>query len=446
MFESEGKKHFLTASSDWLTQQRWQSSPAWLKNLRQQGRRKFEEMGLPDRRLEDWKYIDIGLIAGQPFSPPSPVQTSLQKTAKLRRLIDRELSPWQMVFVNGFYSPTLSSLKNLPPGAEIESLAGTLAKDHPLAQEYLATIARQEESSFVALNTAFIEDGAFIHLPANTILTHPIHLVFINLEKDIPHVLHPRNLVILDRGAKAIVIEEYVGDPESAYLTNSVTEIVLSQQAELDHYKLQLESPASFHIGFIQALQEESSRFASHSVTLGAELSRTNIYSTLAGTNAACLYNGLYMIHGEQQADTHTLICHQGPGGHSQERFHGIVDGSAHGIFTGKIYVDRQAQKTDSYQVNRNLLLSKQAVVDTKPQLEIFADDVKCSHGTSVGRIDQDALYYLQSRGISGADAREMLTLAFAHQVLDRFGYQPLRFELEKILVSQLKKWFQKDV
>lgn len=440
MFESDQHQSSLLSSREAVKRERWQRDPLWISAIREEGRRLFEKMGLPNLRQEEWKYTDVSAVSQQVFSPPTPLAHSLPGNILQDVLFPKSLSPLRLVFVNGFYSPSLSQVVKLPEGVETGSLAGALNRNHPLPQKHLAAYAEANENSFVALNNAFIEDGAFVYIPAGVRIEYPLHLVYISLEKGMPGAHYPRNLIIAEKGSAVTVIEDYIGNDKAAYLNNPVTEIVVDDGARVDHYKLQRESEEAFHIASIQVSQGMESHFASHSVTFGGQLTRNNIHSYLTGPDASCTFNGLFMIDGTRHVDNHTLIHHSAPACRSWELYHGILDDSARGVFNGKIYVRPEAQKTDSQQTNRSLMLSNDSRMDAKPQLEIFADDVKCSHGATVGRIDSDALYYLRSRGVSEPDARKMLTLAFGRQVTNRFELEPLRKTVERLLASRLEE------
>jgi Fe-S cluster assembly protein SufD len=284
-------------------------------------------------------------------------------------------------------------------------------------------------SAFTALNGAFFRDGALIRIAADA-TTAPIHLVFVASSSD-GMVAHPRNIIVAGRHAQATIIESYVAADERAYFTNAVTEVILGDGARVTHYKVQSESTSAFHVGTIQARQARSSYYESFCFTTGGDLSRTNVYTVLEGDSAECVLNGLYLADGTQHTDHQTYVEHIAPNCPSHELYKGILDGRSHGVFNGKVYVHPEAQKTDGKQSNNNLLLSDHARVDTKPQLEIFADDVKCTHGATVGRLDETALFYLRSRGLSNTVARKLLTYAFAADVLERLRLAPLREALE---------------
>ncbi len=437
---------YLLDSIAAVKKERWQESPFWLQTLRQEGRLLFEQLGLPRRNLEEWKYTDVSPIAEHPFITPRPLTHQWHD-----QLTALPLSPLRLVFVNGFYVPTLAQIPTLPPRVIIGSLGEALSQNSPLLEKHLANYAMPEDNPFVALNNAFIEDGAFVYIPANVHLAHPIHIVYFNIENKSetnntpPIASHPRNLIIVEAGASASIIEDYIGTADIVYLNNPVTEIFLDQDASLEHYKLQRESQNAFHVATISVRQEQNSHFASHSFSFGSQLTRNNINSYLQAPHSECSFNGLVMVRHNQHVDNHTLIHHSHPHCHSNQLYHGILDDLACGVFNGKIYVEAEAQKTDSRQTNRTLMLSNQARMDAKPQLEIFAEDVKCSHGATVGRLDTDSLYYLRSRGISAKDARKMLTLAFGKQVSDLIKIPTLRNAIETLIADQLEEWSKRE-
>ena len=441
MFENDRTLPSLTDSVDLIRRQRWGKSPDWLTRIRDNGKELFSQKGLPTVRVEEWKYTDVSPISRHLFSPPAPNHVDLN----IDQIEEMVFGDMHLIFINGFYSAALSSHAGLPDGVEITGLGEAIKRDHPLVMKHLAAHAKGEESSFIALNEAFIEDGAFIHIPRGIRLEQPIHLVYLNTGKEMPAALYPRNLIIVDEDAEASIIEDYIGEMGTTYFTDAVTEIFTGDRARVFHYKLQRENEASFHIAFIQARQGAGSRFESHSITFGGRLTRNNIHSVLTGADADCVMNGLYMIDGSQHVDNHTLIRHDSPNCRSSELYHGILDGGARGVFNGKIYVARDAQQTDSRQTSRSLLLSRESAVDAKPQLEIFADDVKCTHGATVGRLDEDALYYLRSRGLAAEEAEKMLTLAFARRITDSIGNETLRKETGRLLDRRLDEWRQKQ-
>jgi Fe-S cluster assembly protein SufD len=440
MFESAQKPLTLLSSYDALKKERWKMSPSWLEAIREEGRTMFERMGLPTRRHEEWKYTDVSALGQQKFSVSMPMHSpgsALKEKNLSLRLLSESVSPLRMVFVDGFYSPVLSRPGRFPEGVEVGSLAEALKDDHRLVQEHLAAYSRPADNSFIALNNAYIEDGAWVYIPSGVQLSVPVHLVYYSTGRSGPASSHPRNLIVTGKGSVVTVIEEYIGDAGAVYFTNPVTEIVVDDEAEVEHYKIQRESIDAFHIAAVEVQQGERSRFVSHNISFGGRLTRNNIHSYINAPGSFCTFNGLFMIRGDQHVDNHTLIRHRAPDCLSSEVYHGILDDRARGVFNGKIYVERGAQGTDSKQTNRSLMLSGDAVIDAKPQLEIYADDVKCTHGATVGQIDKDSLYYMRSRGISVDEARRMLTRGFARQITDRMTLDTLREGLEQELTNQ---------
>jgi len=324
----------------------------------------------------------------------------------------------------------------LPNGVKVWDLATAWTKA-PDVVDRVGKLASYDTQSFTALNTAFMIDGAVVQIAKDTEVDRPIHLLFITDATAAKGMMHPRNLILVGRHAKATVIESFVSTTDAVYLTNAVTEVSVGEGATLRHYKMQRESARAFHVGTIEASQARDSHYVSFSLATGAALSRTNIYTTLDGEGCGATLNGLYMANGEQHVDHQTQIIHAQPNCFSREMYKGILDGRSHGVFNGKVYVHPIAQKTDGKQTNNNLLLSETAQVDTKPQLEIFADDVKCTHGATVGQIDQLALFYLKSRGIDAALAKRLLTYAFAAGVLETIEVDEVREGLEKMTLER---------
>ena len=409
------------------------TGPDWLQALRKQGMTRFQTLGFPTTKNEDWHFTSVAPIAERTFRLAS-IGVGGVKRADLARF-DFDENGWHtLVFVNGAFSEDLSSNVPLGNGVRVSSLARAIKSGTASIERHLGKIAAFEQHTFTALNTAFINDGALIELAADAIVEQPIHLVFVSEGEG---VSHPRNLIVTGRHSRATVIESYVSLRDSAYFTNAVTEISLGEGAHLDHYKLQRESEKAFHVGTVQIREARDSQLHSFSLAVGGSLARTNIYTSLDGDAATCTLNGLYLTDGTQHVDNQTSIEHIAPNCPSHELYKGVLDGRSHGVFNGKVYVHPEAQKTDGKQSNNNLLLSPTARVDTKPQLEIFADDVKCTHGATVGRLDDLAMFYLNSRGIGPETARMLLTYAFAADVLETIELEPLKVQLEKMVLAR---------
>ena len=415
------------------------SGPSWLRPIRREAIGRFGALGFPTTRDEDWHYTSVAPIAEAAYralqTPGGDV-----KPGDLAPFVFGHVEWPTMVFVNGRCSPELTTLGTLPAGVLVTDLA-TAWREHPgLLEPHLARIARYEEQSFTALNTALMVDGAVVHVPAGAVVEDPIHLLFVSDALAAKGAAHPRNLVLAGARSRATVIESYVSLGDASYFTNAVTEVAIAEGATLNHYKIQRESARAFHVGTIQARQARDSHYVSFSFATGGRLSRTNIYTDLAGEGCGATLHGLYMVDGEQHVDHQTFIEHAQPNCFSREVYKGILDGASRGVFNGKVYVHPEAQKTDGKQENNNLLLSERAHIDTKPQLEIFADDVKCTHGATVGRIDETALFYMKSRGIDQTTARELLTYAFAADVLEQIEVAGVREDLEDLTLKRFTK------
>ena len=444
----------------------------WLTHVREEALQRFAQHGLPTIRDEEWKYTSLAgfeqhsfaalpdaggpdraaaLLAGglaltsmakTPWTPSPPTPLPLAgEGSEMRRYATSGLNDGAahlLVFHNGRHSPALSAPGTLPAGATLSSLAQALEQTPEALQPYLSD--NQRQTVFGALNTAFMADGAYLHLARNTVLEQPVHLLFITTEAGAatPFSTHLRNLIVAEEGAQATVIEHYAGPDGVAYFTNALTQIFCADNAAIEHCKLQQEAAQAFHIAGIHALQQRNSRLASHSITLGAALARNDITTAFAAPGCEATLNGLYLVGGRQHVDNHTVIDHLAPNGTSHEYYRGVLDGRARAVFNGKVIVAPGAQKTNAYQANHNLLLSRDAEVDSKPQLEIHADDVKCAHGATVGQLDETQLFYLRSRGIEEAIARNLLVHAFAHDVIERIRVASLRDRLEQILLARL--------
>lgn len=417
--------------------------PSWVLRARKSAISYFTELGFPTTQDEEWRFTNVAPIAD--LKPVfESVHAELQPADISRQLIPG-LTGHRVVFVDGLFSPGLSSAESLPKGVKVTNLAGALAAGDAILQQHLARYARCDAHPFVALNTALFQDGLFVALPANCILAEPVHVLFITTGKRPGLTVMPRNLVFVGRNSQVRVIESYASLGDSVSFTNAVTELVTGENAILDHCMLQDESQSAFHIGMVEAQLARHAQFASHSISSGARITRNNIHLVMNGEGVHGLMNGLYLGRGDQVVDHHTVADHAQPHCSSFEFYHGILDGRSRGVFNGKIFVRKDAQKTDAKQTNRNLLLSDEATVDTKPQLEIFADDVKCTHGATVGQLDDQAVFYLRSRGIGLEAARQILVHAFASDVLSRIPHEPVRDQLEELLARRLDRPHGRD-
>ncbi len=412
-------------------------SVSWVRQLREEGQARFAELGFPTTRLEDWKYTNVAAIAGQLFKPVNGARANVG-SAQLQSHLFADLPAHQLVFVNGRHAPGLSSVGALPAGATVDSLAEILATRPDIVEPYLGQIAPTGANGFAALNAALFADGACVHLARATAVEQPVYIVYVTTTDTDAVMMAPRNLIVLEEGAQATIIEQYVALGDARYLTNVVTEAALGANSRLEQYRLQQESVKSYHIGGWHVRQARDSRFVSHTVDLGGLLARNDLHNVLGAEGAECEFNGLYVVDGRSHVDNHTCVDHAKPRGTSREFYKGVLDGMARAVFNGRVVVHPDAQQTDAQQMNNNLLLSRNAEVDTKPQLEIYADDVKCSHGATVGQLDADVLFYLRSRAVDEQAARDLLTYAFANDVLSRMKLTAIRLPLEQRLTTRL--------
>jgi len=409
--------------------------PAWLRAIRRSAAAAFAQAGFPTTRNEDWRFTSVAPIAETPFVAAPAASLAPAEAAKF--LVPGLPGP-VMTFVNGRYAPELSTIGVPLAGLSAVSLAEAIGSDSPRLQAHLGGYLDLAGRPFAALNTALFEDGALLSVADNAVVDEAIQLVFLSTATPEPAVVHPRVLVILGRNSQARVVETFAGLGPARGFTNAVTEIVAADGAVLDHYRLQREAQSAFHIGHTQFQLERSSRATSHAIAFGGLIARHDAVAVLGGEGADCTLNGLYVAGGLQLVDNHTEIDHATPHGTSHELYKGILDGRARGVFNGRIRVRPDAQKTDAKQTNKTLLLSGDAQVNTKPQLEILANDVRCTHGATVGQLSEDALFYLRARGIGADDARSLLVRAFATDVTGRIGLEPVRAELDRLLAARL--------
>jgi len=404
--------------------------PAWLPALRKRAFDRFADLGFPTTRDEDWHFTSVTPIAERTFKALKTNPTALTLNDVKPWLVDEA---WhRLVFVNGRLEPALSQFAGLPAAVHVSTLSEALREDPEWVEQHLGSLAAFDRAAFTALNTAFMQDGVVIRVPKGEVVETPLHIVHLVDGQAEGAALHPRLVVVAEALSQIVLVESFVGLGKTSYLMNAVAEVVVGNAARVDHYKVQRDSTEAFHVGTTQVTQGRDSIYHSFSYAAGAALSRTNIYTKLAGEGGEARLNGMYMLDGVQHADHQTFVEHLAESCASRELYKGILDGSSHGVFNGKVYVDPIAQKTDGKQTNKALLLSDRARVDTKPQLEIFADDVKCTHGATIGRIDEHALFYLQSRGIPVENAKALLTYAFAAEALETIEIDALRLELER--------------
>lgn len=415
------------------------SGPAWLRAIREAAIGRFGELGFPTTRQEDWRFTSVQAIAEAPFAVrPGTTPSDVPPGTVSQWALTASGDP-RLVFIDGVYAEQLSSAHGLPPGVRLESLARAVERDPALVEPHLARYARFQDHAFAALNSAFLRDGALVYVPATVELSRPVELLYLSTAAPERVVSHPRTLIVMDRLARASVVETYATvSGQGTHWTNAVTELILGDGARLDLYRVQRESREAYHVATTQSFQGRDSVLAVHPIALGSALARHDLNAVLGGSGALCTLNGLYLAGGRQHVDHHTVIDHAQPHCESHEYFNGVLTDRAHGVFNGRIIVRPGAQRTDSKQTNNNLLLSEQARADSQPQLEIYADDVKCTHGATLGPLDRQAMFYLRSRGLGEEEARGMLTYGFGAEILDRMELATVRTALDRLVRAWL--------
>lgn len=415
-----------------------ESSPTvpWLELVRRSAMDRFEQLGFPSVRDEEWKYTNLAALAKQSFVPANRPE---QVTLDAARFVYPETTTAHLVVINGFYSERLSSTTGLENVVAIDLLTAVSdARYNKIARAYLARNAGYHNNGLAALNTAFLQSGLFLWIPKNENVETPIQVTFVTDAEQVDGASFPRLLIVAEENSSATVIESFISTSDRQYFTDAVAEIVVKEGARLEHYRMQRESKEAFHTSITSAELGRSSSYNTTSINLGGRLSRHDISVVMDNEGAECWVDGLYLIGSDQHADTHSVIDHQQPHCTSHQLYKGILDGNARAVFNGKIFVREGAQKTDAMQTNKNLLLSPQARIDTKPQLEIYADDVKCAHGAAVGQIDEEELFYLQARGINPELGRSLLTYGFAEEVIEKIKLTSIRSELDEVVLRQL--------
>ncbi|HNO79284.1 MAG TPA: Fe-S cluster assembly protein SufD [Phycisphaerae bacterium] len=411
---------------------------SWFHPLRKAALANFVENGFPTTKDEDWRFTNIRGATSTEWAAAADDAKSIAKDALAQYCIGEVAATF--VFVDGRYADALSSTDGVSNGVVVKRLADALDSDSAQLKPYLGQILKQKNNAFALLNTAFVEDGVYVFVPKNAVLDKPIHIVYASTANDRPTVSHPRTLIVAEDNAQASVVESFVGIGSANSLTISVTELAVGPGANLFHHKIVEEALNAYHFGTIGAWLDRDSRCTSTNVCVDGKLTRNNVESYLKGEGGCCTFNGLSMLRDEQLVDNHLRIEHVAPHCESWQYFKGIYDGASHGVFAGRIYVHDDAQKTDAKQTNQSLLLSDKAQIDSKPQLEIFADDVKCTHGATIGQIDEEAVFYLRARGLNETAARNMLVHAFANETLEQIAIDPLRERLEAIVLDRLPK------
>ena len=415
-----------------------ESSPTvpWLELVRGSAMERFEQLGFPSDHNEEWKYTNLASLAKQEFTPatrPAGVVIDAERFAF------PETASAHLVVVNGFFSEELSVTTGLENVVAVDLLSAVAdARYNKVARSYLARNAGYHNNGLAALNTAFLQSGLFLWIPKGIRIDTPIQVTFLTDADTADKASSPRLLVVAEENSSATLIENYVSTRDEQYFTNAVTEIVIKDGARLEHYRMQRESSNAFHTSITSAELGRNSSYDTTSINLGGRLSRHDISVVLDHEGAECWVDGLYLVGADQHTDTHSVIDHQQPHCNSHQLYKGILDGNARAVFNGKVFVREGAQKTDALQTNKNLLLSPHARVDTKPQLEIYADDVKCAHGAAVGQLDQEELFYLQARGINPELGRSLLTYGFAEEVIGKIKVDSIRAELDDFVLTQL--------
>jgi Fe-S cluster assembly protein SufD len=417
----------------------WKLADDGLRHLRTQAIDRFAELGFPSTRDEEWRFTPLSSLVETPFQLADPESVSRLEAVDLQRSLPKLGPSSHLVLVDGFSAPRYTKCSPLPNGVVACGLAEAIQNHRELVMPHLAKHVRLGRAPFAALNTGFLHDGMFVYLPRGTVLREPIHLIYISIASDEPTVCYPRTLIVCESSTQLNIVQSYLSRQEdgSASFTNAVTEIVLGANSHVEHCKVQHENTQAFHFETLQVQQDRDSRFTSQAITLGGRLVRNEINAVLAGEGCECTLNGLYVGGDTQHIDNRTSIDHAKPHCQSHELYKGILDDKAKGVFNGKIFVRQDAQKTDAKQTNKTLLLSDDATINTKPQLEIFADDVKCTHGATVGQLASEAIFYLRTRGIGQDQARAILTYAFADDILQHIKVEPLRRELENFFLAK---------
>lgn len=438
--QGDNVQRFLDRLSERNAQRRSEQGPepTWIAARRQAGAARFEALGFPHRRVEQWKYTDVRPIATGEFELASDAAFSPAAAAALTLPLEAH----RLTFVDGVFSPALSNLEELPRGVQLLPLSRALDDNHEAVGGPLGRLTGVDFSPFSALNTAFMEEGAVVRLAPGTRVEKPIVLQFLSRANEAPVMSHPRILVEAGARSEATLIEHHAGEEAAINFTNLVGELILERGAILTHYKLQEAPLKDLHVASIQVEQGRDSTYTSFNLNLGGALVRTDLVSDLNGQGAVANFYGLFYGQGRQHVDNHTLVNHNAPHTFSNENYKGILDDRAHGVFNGKVVVKRDSQKIEGFQSNANLLLSDRAEIDTKPELEIYADDVKCSHGSTTGQLDEEAIFALRTRGIDEQTARGLLTLAFAGEVLEQVQLDAVSERIELAVAGKLPERF----
>jgi Fe-S cluster assembly protein SufD len=419
--------------------ERESAQPDWMLPLRRAGLARFSELGFPTLQHEDWRFTNVAPIVKLPFKPAVASAPDAAAAEALAHFPFASLPGSRLVFVNGHYAAALSKIAGLPEGVKVSNVAAVLAAEPALLQKHFVQPMRAGDNAFTALNQAFFLDGGFVHVPAGKAVEAPVQFIYVSTAGQSGATIQSRNVIVAEANSRLTVIESHVAAGGTGYFTNTVTELVAGDHTVVELLKFQDEAPDAFHMAALYGKFGRASNVRVHSFALGAKLSRNSIRANLAGEGLECILNGLYLTRGEQLADHHMVVEHAQPHCASHEYFNGILDDKSKGVFHGRILVQQIAQKTDAKQTNKNLLLSDDATADTKPQLEIYADDVKCTHGATIGQLNDESIFYLRSRGLGPETARRMLIHAFAGEIIERIKHEATREELDKLVWDRLE-------
>lgn len=431
--KAEGKNTLLEDLKDVSTAIA-KDSPSWLAQLRQNSFARFAELGIPTTRHEEWKYFNLSPINARRFK--LPVSAELKDEKALREYFeDGEIN---IVFINGIFSEKFSNIKTLPKGVTVLTLAQALEKEQGMVSDFYKRSSSNDPEPFVSLNTALHSNGAFIRIAEKAIVGEVVHIFHVTTSNIPDTAVFPRTFIAVGKSSQVSIVETYVGLSDAAYFVNPVTDIQMSENSVLNYYKVQVDGAKALHIGAVRVWQEANTQLEAFSLAAGAQMARNNISVASDGEGSDSIVDGLYVLSGTQVIDNHTLIDHRKPNCTSHQLYKGILNDASHAVFNGKIFVRPIAQKTNSYQLNKHLVLGKDARVDTKPQLEISADDVKCTHGATIGQLNEDEVFYLQTRCISKEDAVKMLSRGFVDDILDKLRDQNVRRKLSKLLSKKI--------
>lgn len=413
-------------------------APEWVADLRREAISGFGKLGFPTLSDEEWRFTNLEALRRGSFSiAENGISDVSEKTVD--SYMFSGLDCLRLVFVNGRFAASLSDTEDVGEGIVVKSLSEAIREHGDLVRDHLAKYADYEKDAFISLNTSYFEDGVFIYVPDRTVLERPVHVLHVSTDEGSPLFLNPRNLIIVGQSSDAKVIEHYVSLSQSVYFSNVVTEVVCGEDANLEHYRLEFESQKAFNFSTLRVNQQKNSNIASHSILHGGAIVRNNVHPVLAGEGCNSDIYGLFISEGRQHMDNFMRVEHASPHCDSRQFYNGVLDGRSKGVFHGRILVHEGAEKTDAKQTNRNLLLSDTAQIDTKPQLEIYNDDVKCTHGATIGQMDEEALFYLRSRGVPMRKAKIIMLRAFTNETFEHMSISSVREALENIVMD----WFE---